>query len=217
MSSLIYHIEEKQVLIGVDTLATDKDGEPRLFTSKAFYLPHLRLLICGTGLGGFLGEWFVRLNNYMVCDGIDNLNYHAPSALWELWNEHLGKLTDPYNGTTTVYHFGFSENTNKIAAYIYRSGNDFNSERKNEYGIGVKPECFIKPNYELPNDIINMMKEQRKIQLSKPVDERVYIGGEMIIYHLIQTGCAIYSLGKFDDYEENRQSILDNLTKSSSI
>ena len=64
MSSLIFHTEQNQVMIATDTLATSPDGRPFKFTTKAFFLlPHLRMIIAGTGAGGFLGRWFIRVND----------------------------------------------------------------------------------------------------------------------------------------------------------
>jgi hypothetical protein len=66
MSSLIFLTEESQVLVATDTLAVSPDGRPFMFTTKAFILPRLKTIIAGTGLGGFLGRWFVRINDGLV-------------------------------------------------------------------------------------------------------------------------------------------------------
>ncbi len=207
MSSLIFSFDKDQAFIAVDTLATDLEGNPSMLTSKAFVLPHLRLIICGTGLSGFLGSWFIKINDRMVVQGIDNLNYHAPKILMVLWGDFLRENGGSYNGTTTIYHFGFSENTNSLISYVYRSSNDFKSESRQE-GTGVKPDCFIKPGFEFPKDIPSMMQEQRLNQLREPPSERVYIGGEMMIYHLERSGICIYSLGKFDDFYKTQKEII---------
>jgi len=77
MSSLIFTVEQNQVLIGTDTLATTLEGKHAFFTSKVFSLPHLRLLICGTGFSGFLGSWFIHINDRMCVRGIEHLNYQT--------------------------------------------------------------------------------------------------------------------------------------------
>lgn len=71
------------------------------------------------------------------------------------------------------------------------------------YGIGVKPECPVPENLELPGDLKRLMDEQRTIQRSRPPDQRVYIGGEIQIHHLMQAGFHIYPLGRFEDFEED--------------
>jgi hypothetical protein len=51
MSSLIFFTDSEQALIATDTLAVSPDGQPLKFTTKAFALPHLRMVIAGTGAG----------------------------------------------------------------------------------------------------------------------------------------------------------------------
>lgn len=211
MSSLIFHTDQDQALIAVDTLATDFDGKPIMFTSKAYVLPHLQMLICGTGLGGFLGRWFIFINDKMIVRGINNLNYFASEKLRDLWKEYLYNEAISYKGTTTIYHFGFSEDTRFLTTYVYRSSKDFKSESL-KYGIGVKPECNVESGYEFPKDIPKMMQEQRLIQSNLPLSERIFIGGEMIIYHLARSGFSIYSLGKFDDFNNTQEEIFSNHT-----
>ena len=65
MSSLIFQTEEQQVFVATDTWAVTRDGMPITFTSKALILPHLRMIVAGTGSGGFLDQWFVYINSRM--------------------------------------------------------------------------------------------------------------------------------------------------------
>jgi hypothetical protein len=74
--------------VATDTLATSPDGKPLKFTTKAFILPHLKMIIAGTGAGGFLGRWFVRINDGLIVRGIDNLDYHTPRDLASMWQRH---------------------------------------------------------------------------------------------------------------------------------
>src|SRR5437879_2931383 len=109
MSSLIFYTDETQVVVATDTLAAHPDGRPFKFASKAFVVPHLQLIMAGVGTHGFLGRWFVFMNDSMIVRGIDNLNYHAPRALRMLSQRYKQELSIPDDITTTVYHFGFSE------------------------------------------------------------------------------------------------------------
>jgi hypothetical protein len=213
MSSLIFSFDKDQAFIAVDTLATNSEGKPFMFTNKAFTLPHLRMLICGTGLGGFLGKWFIFINDNMIIKGIDNLDHHAPKMLRDLWRNFLSEKDGSYIGTTTIYHFGFSENTNSLKSYVYRLANDFESEFLQK-GIGVKPECSVRQDCEFLRDIPSMMQEQRLIQSKKPLSERVFIGGEIMIYHLERSGICINSLGKFDDFDKTQKEIGLNYSSS---
>lgn len=213
MSSLIFFTDESQVLVATDTLATSPDGKPLKFTSKAFILPYLRLIIAGTGAGGFLGRWFVRINDRILVRGIDHLNYHAPGSLASMWpafNQEFGFA----DISTTVYHFGFSEETGSIHSFAYRSTNEFRSERLEPHGLRVKPECSVPDDYSLPRDIREMMDDQRAIQASQPKDKRVYIGGEIEIHRLSKDGFEVYTLDRFEDYARDEAAIYANFAAS---
>lgn len=208
MSSLIFHTDRSQAFVATDTLATSNDGEPFMFTTKAFVIPHLRLIICGTGAGGFLGKWFIQVNDRMILRGIDNLDYHAPKSLSALWRGYKEESSPPDSLTATVYHFGFSEEDSLIHSYVYRSTNDFKSETLPD-GIAVKPKCTIPDSDQRPIGIKKIMEEQRTTEASKPKDARVYIGGKIQIHHLTEFGFNIYTLDQFDDYESTEQAIFE--------
>jgi hypothetical protein len=76
MSSLIFYTEQEQAIIATDTLAVSPGGSPFTFTTKAFHVPHLRMVIAGTGCGGFLDRWLCYLNSRMIVPGIDALPAH---------------------------------------------------------------------------------------------------------------------------------------------
>ena len=158
MSSLIFCTDETQALMATDTLATSYDGQPGYFTSKASILPHLRMMIAGTGTAGFLDRWFVVINASAV-RGIDNLNEHSPGYLATMWSAYKLEIAIPDDLTTTVYHFGFSEKTGLIHSYAYRSATGFQSELL-RYGTAQKPECSLPDDYRFPQDIEKMMDEQ---------------------------------------------------------
>lgn len=209
MSSLIFAIDKDQAFVATDTLATSYDGTPFMFTTKAFIVPHLRMIMCGTGMGGFLGRWFIQVNDGMVVRNIDHLDYHTPKNLIAFWERYKQEFFIPSNLTTTVYHFGFSEEDTLIHSYAYRSTNDFKSEVL-QYGIGVKPQCQIPEDFVLPRDVKKMMDDQRSTQASLPKDQRLYIGGEILIHHLTKIGFNVYILGRFEDFEADEKSIYEN-------
>jgi hypothetical protein len=212
MSSLIFCTEEMQVVVATDTLATRPDGTPFLFTTKAFVVPHLRMVVAGTGAGGFLGRWFIRVNDRMVIRGIDHLNDHTQRALGEMWTLYRQEFKLPEDLTTTVYHFGFSEVTGRIHSYAYRSTANFQPEPR-PYGIGVKPECSVPSDCKFPTDIKMLMNEQRHIQAGLPRERRIYIGGEITIHHLSKEGCFVYTLDRFEDYAQDERAMYENFAR----
>lgn len=208
MSSLIFYTDENQAIVATDTLATLDKGEPCMFTTKTHILPHLNMMICGTGFGGFLGQWFIEINDRMAVRDIDDLDNYAPRYLNEIWVEWNKKFSVPIDCdcTSTVYHFGFSAHTGLMTTYVYRSTNDFTS---NSLGIGsgFKPPCEVPDNWRIPEDFLDLMNQQRAIQMALPENERVYIGGEINVHHLTRDGYAVGKAGRFDDYEETAKAI----------
>jgi len=209
MSSLIFYTEKEQALTATDTLATSPDGEPFMFTTKAFVLPHLQMIIAGTGIQGFLGKWFVEVNDRSIVRGIDNLNYHTPAILASLWNQFREENSIPNGPTTSIYHLGFSEVEGVIHAYAYRSVNGFASESV-PYCRYVQPDCPIPENPVFPDVITQIMEKQRVIQETLPKNKRVHIGGNIQIHHLTKDGFYIHTLHKFYDFESVQQMIYDN-------
>lgn len=205
MSSLIFYSDAEQVLVVTDTLAVNPDGSPMLFTTKAHYLPHLKTIVAGTGLGGFSGDWAMSANNRMVVRGIENLNYHTQDALRKLWANYRREYSLPSEATTTVYQWGFSEVSGYITGYAYRSTSDFDSE-KLSYGTGVKPECAV-PDGNLFDNLKSMMHEQRSIQSARPAEHRLFIGGEAMAIHLTREGCVFKRVFDFPDFKSQESEI----------
>jgi len=211
MSSLIFWTDPEQALVVTDTLAVTPAGLPSTYCSKAIYLPHLRTIIAGTGVGMFSGDWAMAVNNRLIVKGIQNLDYHTPNGLRELWQRYATEHSVPEDLTTTVYHFGFAEDGGSIHSYAYRSTNNFISERV-PYGTGVKPPCTVPEPEHLVESLHSMMKEQRALQLARPDRERVYIGGQGIMMHLTRSGCHTSTAFQFDDYEAQWDDMMRHRT-----
>lgn len=199
MSSLIFFTDETQAFVATDTLAVESDGTPLFFCSKAQYLPHLSLIVAGTGTGGFACAWTSLINSRMLVQDVEHLDQFTTEGLRDLWARYRVEVSASESLTATIYHFGVSTSSGKIASFAYRSTNDFISEPIG-YGIGVKPECStLEGNlYEL---LKPMMLEQREIQASKPADERLFIGGEAYAMHLTPTRFNCIRIFAFDDFE----------------
>lgn len=214
MSSLIFYTDESQALIATDTLATSNKipGAPFKFTTKAFVIPHLKMIIAGTGCGGFCDRWFLQINDRMVVRGIENLDYHTPRNLALLWSSFKNEFSLLEDATTTIYHFGFSEENQSICSHVYRSTNNFESEQL-PYGLGGKPEYIVPNPYELPKDFKTIMDSQRELQSSETKESRIYIGGEIQLIRLERDGFIVQSLGKFEDYDSDEDAIYRNFNQ----
>jgi hypothetical protein len=215
LSSLIFYTDQNQIYVATDTLAVHPNGEPMMFVSKATHIPHLNLIIAGTGQGGFANEFAFIVNSRMMLSGIENLDFHATKGLQKLWAEYKSKYDLTDYSTTTVYAFGFSEEDNQVVSYAYRSTNNFKSE-KIPYGTATKPGCSIPDGeFNLDEIVPKLMHLQRDNQLTLSPDERVYIGGEINCLYLNRNNCTTYKLYTFPDYAEQVKFALANFKASS--
>jgi hypothetical protein len=206
MSSIVCYLHDNFAYIATDTLAISPDDhKPLLFTSKAVYLPHLHTVLAGTGIGAFLDFWKYRLNtdsNYFVSDFAD-LNRVSSNRLkiaWSWYKHEMGIVTNP---TTTIYHFGFSLDENKMKGYMYNSLDDF-SQVEISNGFSVKPEYT--DNFDLPDNLNECSKlimiAQRKEQTIKN------IGGRINVIQIDNVKAINYCNHTFDDYEEDLKIII---------
>ncbi|MEA9796195.1 hypothetical protein VDG07_12720 [Xanthomonas campestris pv. raphani] len=203
MSSLIFYTDETQAFVVTDTLAVtyDSSGQavPHLFTSKALYVPHLRMVVAGTGLGGMTDRWFAKINTQMLVDGVEHLNSYAQQALAELWQKHLDSPHAIEGKTTTIYHFGISEVTGKVVAYAFRSKSGFTSETL-PHGTATKPGVPV-PDGNLIQNIEAIMQQQRDVEEGSSSTDRIHIGGQAIAIHLTAKQCTHQVLFHFNDYQ----------------
>lgn len=204
MSSLIFMTDENHAIVATDTLATTSTGIPFKFTTKAFPIPHLRMVMAATGVGAFLGKWFIRVNDDFLVRGVEHLNQFASETLLTLWHELGTQAKIPVNSTVTVYHFGVSELTGQICTYVFRSTSDFRVETLG-YGYALKPDGPTDMKFESIDDIVQTMISQREMQRSKPLDEQVFIGGEVQILELNKRGVSILTAHRFDDYAHSEE------------
>ncbi|MDP2562981.1 hypothetical protein [Psychrobium sp. 1_MG-2023] len=212
MSSLIFYTDKDQILVATDTLGVSNGGKPFMFSSKSMYIPHIKTIIAGTGVGGFSNEWAMYVTSRMVVKGLDNLDYHTQDGLIRLWEDYKVRQSLPESYTSTVYQLGFSEDTNEVLVFAYRSTNNFASESLG-YGTAVKPECKV-PEGDLLKLIPSMMQEQREIQSKETPENRIYIGGEIYAQHLTVNGCNIFKIGEFPDFKKQEQEVFANFSEN---
>ncbi len=146
MSSLIFYVDNKQVLVATDTLVVDASTtKPIRFSSKSLYIPHLRMIVASTGVASFADHWATAVNHNFLADDIDDLVSITEEQMFNLFMQFksLNQIDRDY--TVTIYHFGFSKKSNEMKAYAHRSTNDFVVEPV-EYGLGLKPICEFPKN-----------------------------------------------------------------------
>ncbi|MEO8490978.1 hypothetical protein [Pseudomonas sp.] len=196
MSSLLFYTDANEVIVVTDTLLHYSVDTPPGSASKAIAIPHIRMIIAGTGSALLFSRWIGLVNNQGFALDVDAVDVHAAQELQALWSElnrHIPALKDQ---TATIYHFGISDDSGKIHGFAYRSGSDFKSELI-DYGLGVKPELMDKAGIDwhtFPSCSVEIMRAQAR-QEDRKCKDRVYIGGSVEVVHLTRSGFSIYSLG----------------------
>ena len=198
MSSLIFHTQPDMAFVATDTLAVDESGTPLNWTTKAIHIPHMRMIVAGTGLAGITSAWFTTINEHMAVRGIESLNQFAQRQLKSLYHRYLEEIGLLQEVSTTVYHFGFSELTHQMVAFAYRSTNDFQSEPI-RHGTFAKPACTLNFDLDLRQMVIEAMKQQRVSEAAQTPDKRIYIGGEIQVLHMTPQGTNSVCMHRFDD------------------
>lgn len=208
MSLLIFQHYPTHVAIFTDTLATTPDGEALKFCNKSFFHPYLTMTMAGTGILQLIDRWNGRLNVGMVAEDIDMLDAHTPQQLRQIWQE-LAREHGTIPGTSTIYHFGWSNKLKQFVRYTYRSEKNFQSEHST-VGIGVKPqpkkvEGFIPP--ETVEAVIEVAEKLRTEQRQEPAPSRVYIGGEITMVLMQEQATVITKVHRFDDHASDWETM----------
>lgn len=185
----------------MDTLVVTADEKaPLCYQTKFTVLPHLNLVIAGTGLVQLINQWFLFVNGSMVARDIDHLNSFAPSLLRDAAEQCEGTdLT-----TTTLYHFGYSTLEERYVGYAYRSARNWEPDRLQD-ALGFKPVVDVQPtdNIQFPKFLIDIVCEQRRKDLLLPVSERVGIGGDIQFVVLENRVVNISTVHRFESYESD--------------
>lgn len=189
-------------IVGTDSLATDESGAPQRFTSKAFYLPHTKTLVSGTGAGDFIPYWMMFVVSRVHSENVDELNPETQLCLPRVWKSYAEetKLSDNFK-TVTIFHTGYSEDHGGFVTYKYSSKNGFTVQL-------ITDACFTQPDAGVEGgNIVDIIVEQRRQQDEKIGDGGIVIGGAFHIYYLDKDGCSIVDSGRFSDYEEDKEVI----------
>ncbi len=221
MTVLDFHMQEDAIYLITDTMVSEAQSmEPIHFTTKVFPVPHWEGLICGTGIMQFINSWFHTAVSNVLATDVVMLDEFTPDQLQELWTH--GYIENEGNYSSTIYHLGFDRAENRFVGYAYRSTDDFISE-KLEYGTRTKPNPENADNFELtnfPKDFIELAESQKLEDESKPISERVGVGGSVIAYRLwrqeledgqILVNTLIWKCHEFSDAAKAYQMACANL------
>ena len=204
----MYLHEENGFMVMTDTLATTPQGEPLAFTDKCWAFPSMNLIVATTGIKDLGARWVDTLYNRILARDIAMLNLHAPEAMRAIWGDLHAEFGDMGEATSTVYHFGIEEETGQSVRYIYRSAEDFETERHDEPGFGIKPDP--PDGATVPDGLdewIDLAQRVRANEDARPASERIYIGGELILTVLTNDATSIVTTHRFADYDDQWEAM----------
>lgn len=206
----MYAFAPTQVVLVTDTLSTSTSGDPHIFVSKCFVIPHLEMVVAGTGVALISQRWAHQLQTAVLARDIDFLDHLVPAALTQVVTDLNGEFGE-LPGTSTVYHFGYSEDREEYVGYAYRSEHDFVSEPLQSGGFGVKPRPI--GDFSSPNDMNEMVQLGRRIRAEQDglPEGRIYIGGELCMTALINRTITVSKLFRFEDFEDQWLTMNENL------
>ena len=211
MSLLLFVHHAEQVVLLTDTLATTPEGDPFIYTSKSWPVPHMRFVMAGAGIAALHEAWYRRLQTAMLARDIDMAAAHTPTVLRQLWVD-LQADHGSLPGSSTVYHFGIPEGADHFVRHAFRSDTNFETERYDVGGLGVKPvPSFDVGSPRSVDDLIDLAVRIRAEQDSKPKPERVHIGGDLVLSILTASGSSVSTVHRFADYDEMWQAMHDRL------
>ena len=226
MTALNFVLTPDAVHLVMDTLAMSGDQSgPKGFLSKIYPMPHLDGVVCGTGFQQPITEWCYTVQSSMLVADMVELDQYAPECLPAIFERHR-QDTDIPGLTVTLYHFGYSSALERFVGYAYRSENDFASEMFPAEVIAVKPGIPSIPEIKtVPDDLVAVVELQKEHDDSRPVDERVWIGGDIHYFWMeknpeSEDGRPIHMIlhrcHRFPDYDDMLIEMRENLARQRS-
>jgi hypothetical protein len=206
MSLLMFDQRPDWVVVLTDTLATTPSGSPHLFVTKCAVVPHLEMVVAYTGLAQIGHRWSHELQTGRLARDIDLLNRHVPGTLRSI-SADVAREFGTHGFTSTVYHLGFSEERGTYIGYVYRSEADFVSEVM-QAGFRVKPQPL--GQFTAPADLDGMVAlglQLRGEQDRLPEDQRVFIGGELVVTMLVNRQIQAAKVHRFADFDSHWEAM----------
>ena len=202
MSLLMYSLHPDGVSVWTDTLATTPAGVPAFLVSKATALPHLGAVVAVTGALQVGTRWVEAVTTSMVCRDFGMLDRLTPDPLRGIAKRVAAEF-GPITGTSTVYHFGYSDSLDQYVGFAYRSTNDYASERLPDGSFGVKPHPTKLPSSApaATEDVVELATTIRREQEALAEADRIHIGGDLVLIHMEDRVIAVAKVHRFDDFE----------------
>lgn len=217
MTALLFYLEPDRVCIAMDTRTLDIDdatGDRTIgaFCSKMLVLPHLRGVICCTGIRSLAFQWHAFVQQSTASRDMPGLDHIAAAILPQLARDCgvTAKLT------ATVYHFGHCSETREFVGRAFRSTDGFKPEPLDNPSFAIKPPDGLDFDQAwrtcrekgLPEGFVEVMKAQKAIDDARPSNQRLGIGGEVQFLLMMSELYSLSTCHRFADYEADLTTLL---------
>lgn len=209
MTALVFTVQPEQICLVMDTLVVAADDKtPHCYQTKFTILPHLNLVIAGTGLASLVTGWFHFVNGSMIVQDIEHLNTFAPEALRRVAAQCEGTDLTP----TTLYHFGYAASEKRYIGYAYLSTNHWESEQLSD-ALSFKSVAHVAPTYDMQftKFLIDIVSKQRRQDLLLPLPERVGIGGDIQFVRMENGTVTVSTVHRFESYESDYELMAEKI------
>lgn len=212
MSLLFADQTEHYVVLVSDTLVT-RGKDPFMFGPKVRAIPHRNMAIASTGSSNLAHLWeqsLLSLDGYGFGD-IETVNNETPAALRNLYADLGRRFGEPLE-SSTIYHFGFPTDSDKLVRYVYRSLANFEPERFEGSTFTAKPlpadYRFERPQSQ--QEVIDLALKVREINDAQIADGGwgVRIGGELYATMVQNWNIQTVRWHRFADYDETAAAVL---------
>lgn len=216
MSLLNWTLSATGVQVMTDTLATDFDGSPMKFVAKVFAIPHLDLIVGGTGFHQIIMGWQHLLMSAAPGLSIDDMDEMAARALPVLWRD-LFPFGDE-DHLSTIRHWGWSPKEQRFVGRSYRSRDGFEPERMQE-GMAFQPDPLPEHRgiqFETFDQLVEVALGQQRHGLADEPGKQTFIGGDLLTFEMskAEDGPVVTSISKsarFADFETHMAGVREHL------
>lgn len=201
---LMFSQFEDGVGIVTDTLVSDENRQPALYTSKVQIYAHLNMVTVVTGiqrLADVLG-WSVARHEGLR--DIDDANQITPDVLRAAYLEFKEHHAPHDVGTATAYAWGFPSGSDQVVFYRYSSEDDFKPVRstKPRFAIKPPPQQFEWSAPETTEELIDLAARIRDENDNERTPGPVAIGGELYVTELFNWNITTRRIHRFEDFTE---------------
>jgi len=157
-------------------------------------------------------RWVDRLRETVRARDVAMLDEHTPAVLREIWAQ-MQEENGPLRGSATIYHFGIDERTGLCRRFAYRSADAFVSEEGSAPAFGVKPvpSGSAQPAELTVDGLIAYARIIRDEQDAQPADERIYVGGDLMLTEVRKNVVGTERIYRWGDQYDHWQEIFDEL------